>query len=496
MSRIPQAMKVGGAHPSMKAEKRAIEVDGAASASIAGACRYQEPEPGEEENQVNSSGSFKRVLRNKSFLLLWLAQLISQIGFNAANYGIIVIVTQITGSTVMVGIAIISFTLPAIPFSILAGAYVDYLDKRLVLWVCNALRAITTGLMVVALLWDRKAMAPLYILSFFISLITQFFTPAESATIPLLVGKKDVMPALSLFSITLTLAQAIGFLALGQLVTTLVPPFTLSIGPGTILVQPVDLLFFIIVIAYIICVFLIIAIPEQALRYEQPRKQWVSHAFIQQIRHILRHDVRESWELIRQDRILFLALMRVSLVSILLLVIGELAGPFVKNVLHLPANDLSLVFAPAGIALVLGGLIMPRLTMRIGKERTISIGMVATAIGLIILALGQHITAQVSGQLTAIIYVAVMSFVVGLALDLVNIPAQTHMQERTPEDERGRIFSFQSMLYNAGSIPVILFAGVIADTLGIDTVMYIMAAALLLFQWWSRRYMRKAMAAA
>src|SRR3954454_6873222 len=80
-----------------------------------------------------TAGSFRRVLKNRSFLLLWLAQLLSQIVFNAANYGVIAIVTAVTHSTVMVGFAIISFTLPAVPFSLLAGVYVDYLNKRLVL---------------------------------------------------------------------------------------------------------------------------------------------------------------------------------------------------------------------------------------------------------------------------------------------------------------------------------------------------------------------------
>ena len=102
-------------------------------------------------------GSFRSVLKNRSFVLLWLAQLLSQIGFNAANYGIIAIVTAVTHSTVLVGVAIVSFTLPAVPFSLLAGVYVDYLDKRLVLWVSNILRAAATGLIVFALISDRTS---------------------------------------------------------------------------------------------------------------------------------------------------------------------------------------------------------------------------------------------------------------------------------------------------------------------------------------------------
>jgi hypothetical protein len=53
------------------------------------------------------------------------------------------------------------------------------------------------------------------------------------------------------------------------------------------------------------------------------------------------------------------------------------------------------------------------------------------------------------------------------------------------------VFSFQSAFYNAGSIPVLLFAGVIGDTLGIETVMYILAAAVLVFSWWAAHYSRR-----
>src|SRR6185312_2514047 len=202
-------------------------------------------------------GSFRRVLKNRSFLLLWLAQLLSQIVFNAANYGVITIVTAISHSTVLVGLAIVSFTLPAVPFSLLAGVYVDYLNKRLVLWVSNALRAVATGLMVFALLLNPHAIVPFCFLAFFISLVTQFFTPAEASAIPQLVRKNDLVSAISLFNITLTLAQALGFLVLGGLITALVPAFQLSLGFVSVPVRSFDVLFAIVAILYIVCALLI-----------------------------------------------------------------------------------------------------------------------------------------------------------------------------------------------------------------------------------------------
>jgi MFS family permease len=148
-----------------------------------------------------------------------------------------------------------------------------------------------------------------------------------------------------------------------------------------------------------------------------------------------------------------------------------------------------LILAPAGIGLVLGGLLMPSLARRLGKSRTIALGSLCTAVGLVLIPLGRFIWSQLALPATGILFlVGAITFFLGVALDMVNIPAQTVMQEQAPEEERGRVFSFQFMFYNAGSIPVLLFAGVIADTLGIETVMYLLAAAILAFRWWAAQY--------
>ena len=437
----------------------------------------------------NPRGSFRNVLRNRSFVLLWLAQLLSQIGFNAANFGIIALVTAVTHSTILVGLAIISFTLPAVPFSLLAGVYVDYLNKRLVLWVSNALRAVASGLMVFALLLNPHAIVPIYFLAFFISLVTQFFIPAEASAIPLLVRKNDLVSAISLFNITLTLAQALGFLVLGGLITALVPAFQISLGFTSVRVVSFDVLFAIVALIYIICALLILAIPPGALRQEQRARSELLAAFGRQTWEIIRRDVSETWSYTRKDRQLLLALLRVSFVSILLLVVGEVAGPFVVNVLHQPVGYLPLIFAPAGIGLVLGGVLMPFLTQRLGKNLAIAIGSLGTAVGLILIPVGRFIWIHLGLPEPGFLFVvAGLMFFMGIALDMVNIPAQTVMQEHAPEEERGRVFSFQSMLNNAGSIPVLLFAGAIADILGVETVIFLLAASVLAFRWWATRY--------
>jgi MFS family permease len=393
----------------------------------------------------------------------------------------------------MAGIAIICFTFPAVPFSLLAGVYVDYLDKRLVLWISNALRAVASFLIVVALIWNPHTVTFLFILTFFISMVTQFFMPAESSSIPLLVGKANLVPALSLFNITLSIAQAIGFLLLGRLIEGIFAPFTLSLGFTTVRVDPHEMLFAVVAVSYVLCTLLILAIPRTELQplarsqHKLPRspgkEMWV----------IVQSDVKGCWQFVRSDKQLFLALLQVSFVGILLLVIGEQAGVFVQRILGLPVDDLTLLFAPAGFGLVLGGLVMPFLVRYLNKTLIITVGSFCTAAGLILLPASQIITRQVPAlHPWSFFIVGALAFMLGIALDMVNIPAQTVLQERAPEKERARVLSFQFMLYNAGSIPVLLFAGVISDTLGIDTVMYGLGAVILLFQWWTARYGKRA----
>ena len=449
----------------------------------------QLPEPA-TTRKIEPPGSFRSVLSNRSFVLLWLAQLISQIGFNAANFGVLTTVATITGgSGIMSGIAIISFTLPAVPFSLLAGVYVDYLDKRLVLWVSNALRAFATFLIVVALVWNPKTVVPLFLLNFFISMVTQFFMPAESSAIPLLVGKRNLVPALSLFNITLNVAQAIGFLLLGRLIEGIFSSFSLPLGLTRVTVTPHDMLFAVVAVGYLICMLLILAIPHTRLRSLLNGEQKLPKSPGKEMWAIVQRDVKGSWQIIRKDRSLYLALLQVSFVSVLLLVIGQLAPVYVKKILGLSADDLTILFAPAGFGLVLGGLFMPLLATYMRKSRMIALGSIVTAVGLILLPVSKVITQHVSFlQGWELVIVGAVAFFLGIALDMINIPAQTVMQERAPEEERGRVLSFQFMLYNAGSIPVLLFAGVISDTLGIATVLYGMGVVILLFQWWASRF--------
>src|SRR4030095_12579596 len=106
------------------------------------------------------------------------------------------------------------------------------------------------------LLLDRSALLPIYALTFFISMVGQFFGPAEGAAIPKLVKPKSLMNALALFNITFTISQALGLIIVGPAILLLVP-----LLPGPISDYAVETLFIIIAALYFVCVWLINQIP-------------------------------------------------------------------------------------------------------------------------------------------------------------------------------------------------------------------------------------------
>ena len=456
----------------------------------------QHPNPSPPPQADSEPASFQRVLKNRNFVLLWLAQLISLTIMNAANFGIIVLVNDTTHSVVMAGLAIIAFTLPALPFSAIAGVAVDRLSKRQVLWVSNVLRAVTMSLIVVSLLSNRTTLWPLYVLTFMASLIGQFFTPAEGAAIPLLVGERELMPALSLFNITMTLSQAIGFLVLGSIVSRIFPPFTLTLGSLVLNVHSIDMLFVLVAVLYLVCAALIFFIPTRAFHEKHLKRVKNAGEEATKAVEAVWRDIVEGWRFVRSDRLLFFSVIQLSVVGNIMLLIGELAGPFVQQVLHRPSADMALILAPAAIGLVGASIIMPRISDRVGKTRLTVIGFIVLSIGFLLLPATQGLAwyfyhAQGATTTMLLLTTIVIVLVLGVAMACVNIPTQTMMQEHSPEAVRGRVFSLQFMIYNTGSIPILLFAGIFAQYIGFNWLICLISLSMLLFCYWGTRYIRR-----
>lgn len=437
---------------------------------------------------------FMTLLRKRNFLLLWLAQLISMTVLSASNYALLILIHDVTTSATLLALAMIAFSLPAVLFGAPAGVFVDRRNKKRVLFYSNCLRALATFLFVISLLVNRTQLFPAYLVTFLVSGIGQFFTPAEGASIAMLVSEEELMPALSLFQVTFMLSNALGLIILGPLILLLLPTIHL-LGLSVV---PIVSLYFIMAVLYVLCAGLISLIPSRNFIAPKPRKAstGVLAAESLGVLQMIWHEMLQAWTFIRRRSMLFESVIQLSFAGVLLLIIGLLAIPLVTNLLHLDSALMPVVFAPAGIGLVLSSLFMPRITKALGKSRTIFVGCMALALMIILLPLSTLLAQQMKQKgmqvdVLQIVVVDVIMFFAGVAINLINIPSSTSMQEQAPEWIKGRVLALQLVIYNAVSIPILLLISSIIDLFSLPTVLYCLAICIVLFGFWGLFYEHK-----
>jgi MFS family permease len=148
------------------------------------------------------------VLRRRNFALLWLGQLISQIGDMVLLIGLPFYVYQLTGSLVQTGLMYIVETIPRILLGSLAGVFVDRWDRRWTMIISDVGRA---GLLPLLLLVrSPNELWLVYVVAFLQSVISLFFAPALSAATPALVDEQHLVAANSLHSLSESLMRFIG----------------------------------------------------------------------------------------------------------------------------------------------------------------------------------------------------------------------------------------------------------------------------------------------
>jgi MFS family permease len=411
------------------------------------------------------------VFRNRPFLLLWLAQAATQIGGNMVIFGLTVIISKSTGSTTAVSALILTFLLPAVLFSALAGVFVDRLDRRLVLILTNVLR----GLAFVAMFFVGNHLGFIYLLNIAVSTITVFFAPAEAAMIPMLVSRRLLLSANGIFTLTLNAAFALGF--------TLIGPLIVKIAGAPALIIVVAALYF---VAAGFCVTLPAGPPVTRAAEPLTTRGQVREANVAIASVIVQ--LREGLDYIRDHPAIRWSLIYLGIAASLVGMLGVLGPSFAQKTLGLSSEDFVVVVLPLGVGIVMGILLLNAYGRLVPRRRVIEGGLIALGILLAAMALSGRISRfldeSVNGTglpdlslLTSLLSIVVaVAFFAGVAYAAVAIPAQTQLQEELPEDVRGRVFGVLNMLVSVASFLPILIVGPIADLLGTTVVLIVVAA--------------------
>ena len=414
--------------------------------------------------EVEAGGS--AVLANRPFLLLWLAQLSTQVGGNMVIYGLTIIITAAYASSSAVSALFLSFLLPAIIFSAIAGVFVDRVDKRHMLVVTNILR----GFAFLAIFVGGANLLVVYLFMIIVSTVTTFFGPAEAWMIPFLVPKSQLLAANGLFILTTNAAFVLGFAVLG--------PFVVALASAQLLILIVAGLYF---VAAGFC-WTLPSTPSLATEGVSAG-QTVAEA--ERAVGTMVSQFSEGIAYIRDHRSVGWSLSYLGITGALVGVLGVLGPKFAQNTLGLDAKDFALIVLPLGLGIAMGILVLNSYGRYLPRRRTIEAGIISMGVLLVLLSLIGPIShflresaastgfADASRIVSLLPLVMGIAFLVGAAYALVAISAQTQLQEELPEEVRGRVFGVLNMLVSISSLAPIVVVGAVADIVGREPVILV-----------------------
>jgi predicted MFS family arabinose efflux permease len=397
------------------------------------------------EPQIDvSKGGFGPVLANRSFLVLWLGQVFSQTADKLVFILLVSIVGELSQSSTVMSMSLALHAAPSVLLGAVAGVLVDRWDKRWVMVITNALRAIFVVMLGV---WGHLHVAMAVGLAFLVACCAQPFIPAEGATIPLVVKREHLLQANSLFATTMIGSIILAF-TLGEPLVQLLGSKSASIATGVGFLISVIFLYFV--------------------RYTQPDQRAGKHEpFMDQLKDGFRYimtspPIRQTlW----QQVALFGMFAAMSVLAII----------FAKQELK---TNFSWFLAMAGIGMAIGSWVLGHLGHRWNKNRVVVVGFFMSAAVLATLALmGAEHRIPAFG----------VSLMLGFSSSLVAVPLQTRLQELVNEDLRGKVFGAQNMVLNIATTLPIALAGFAVDAFGLRWVIASVGALMLIagsLTWW------------
>lgn len=404
------------------------------------------------------------VLSNRPFLLLWLAQVISQTAQNAVLYALIIIVLDLTESTTSTSFVVFAFVVPTVAFGVFSGVLTDRWSKRKLLILTNVGRALTA----IAFLFAREHVWLLYGVTIFFSSFSQLFTTANAASIPFMVSRRQLISANTFFSGAFTMAQIGGLIVLSPLILK-------AAGPR-------------VLFGWVAGMFVVAAVLTYFLPYIGRQGEEETEGTFPG-REELRGAASEfaaALRSLRSDTISTMAMAHITISSTLILLFAILVPRHMQAVLQVQPDNAVAIFAPVAFGALIGLRMVRLVVNRLGKTRAVALGLFGLAISLSALGSVELIadilersesvnpfgtgTDRVFGLSILVALTMAIAGPMGLFYALLNTPAQTTLHERTPIDMRGRVIASQMVLANGVALIPLVVIGGIADVYGVSRV--------------------------
>jgi predicted MFS family arabinose efflux permease len=163
---------------------------------------------------VNAAGENHPLRRNRDFNLLWVGQVVSDLGANVSAIAFPLLVLATTGSPARAGIVAAAANLPGLVLAVPAGALVDRWDQKRVMIVADCARCAALASLGLAVALDAVTFGHIVAVAFVEGIGFVFFLVAEGSALPKVVADRHLDAALARNSARAHIA-ALGGLPLG-----------------------------------------------------------------------------------------------------------------------------------------------------------------------------------------------------------------------------------------------------------------------------------------
>ena len=346
----------------------------------------------------------------RRFTILWIGQMVSQLGDRMAYISIPLFIASLQGSSLQLGIAYALENAPVLIIGLVGGVFIDRLRVRWLMIAADVIRALLfLALAVVAsgdIIGERTGQVlVVFAVAFMVGGLTNLFETALLTIIPDVVEGKFLARANGRISATINLGNIAGP-ALAGLLVAATSSFTL--------VFVIDALTFVVS-----AVSLLMIGPIDTERL----------AGTNTFRSDLLTGLRYVWNEVR---------LRVTTIAIAIanLVVGFIEATFVliaaRQELVGATEDwqLGVLYSTFGLGAIVGSVVAPRVAHFIGLGKTTVVGMIGFPIGFILFV-------DTPFSLLGLIYL----FIAFLMLMLINVPIAVIRQTYTPAILRGRVIA-------------------------------------------------------
>jgi MFS family permease len=378
------------------------------------------------------------VLRIRDFRYLFAAQAVSDIGDGITMLLVLLVINDLTGSTVALAAMAIAYAVPAFTIGLAAGVIVDRSDRRRVMLTSDLLRA---GIVLSLALVQTAALLPLmYLLGFLQAGVGTFFRPARAALLPHIVPEAGLPAANSLTQASMVIGGVVGAGIAGLLFATF--------GSGLIGFA-LDAATFLVSFALV-------------LRVSPGAGRIIGEA---QATGRAGAAILEGLAIIRGSRTLAGTLLASAVAMLGLGAVNVLFVPLLINDLGVLPTWLAGIDLAQTIGMILAAGLVAGLARRLPATTIITIAL--AGIGVLI---------GVLAGVREVWQVIVILFGAGLLVTPLQAMVQTVVQTTASDATRGRVVSLLQAATSTASVASMAIGGILGDVIGIRGVF--LAAAL------------------